>query len=152
LLEETDFTEPFPAGVLQTVDELACNPVKEEPAVRTPESAAAEPTVITGVVPAVVDVVTPSKLHAASTSGTGGLKRLSGSMKLFLTIVPELPALSWTCLTLPVETARTEPTGYTASAIAKMAESAAPINGMKRDFEADRGVDLDIRVPLVVLT
>jgi hypothetical protein len=123
--------------------------VKEEPAVRTPESAAAEP-VIVGVV-AVPVVVTLSKLHAASTSGTGGLKRLSGSMKLFLTIVPELPALSWTCLRLPVETASADRLGKTASAIAKHANKAAAHNEMYLDRNVLGGIRLDIGVPLTRL-
>jgi hypothetical protein len=136
----------LPTGLLQTVDELACNAVKEEPAVRTPESAAALPTEKTGVVPVFV-VVTASKLHAASTSGTGGLKRLSGSMKLFLTIVPELPALSWTCLTLPVETASADRLGKTASAIAKHANKAAALKEIYLDRNVLWGTRLDMDVP-----
>jgi hypothetical protein len=49
LLEEIDFADPFPAGVLHAVAVLEWNPVKEEPAVKTPESAVEEPPVITGV-------------------------------------------------------------------------------------------------------
>ena len=128
-----------------------CNAVKEEPAVRTPESAAAEPPLTIGVVPVFV-VVTPSKLHAASTSGTGGLKRLSGSMKLFLTIVPELPALSWTCLRLPVETASADRLGKTARAIAKHANKAAALNEIYLDRNVLGGTGLDIDFPLTRLT
>jgi hypothetical protein len=66
LVEETDFADPFPAGLLHAVEELAWNPVKAEPAVKAPESAVAEPAEIIGVCPVFV-VVTPSKPHPAST-------------------------------------------------------------------------------------
>jgi len=65
LLEETDFAVPFPAGLLHTVDALAWKAVKAEPAVKAPESAAAEPTDTVGVWPVFV-VVTPSKPHPES--------------------------------------------------------------------------------------
>ena len=64
MLEETDFTEPFPAGLLHAVEALVWNAVKAEPAVKAPESAAAEPTLIAGVWPVFV-VVTPSKPQPA---------------------------------------------------------------------------------------
>jgi len=48
-LEETDFGDAFPAGLLHTVEALVWNAVKAEPAVKAPESAVAEPTLITGV-------------------------------------------------------------------------------------------------------
>jgi hypothetical protein len=49
LLEETDFGDPFPAGLLQAVEALVWNPVKAEPDVKAPESAVADPTLIIGV-------------------------------------------------------------------------------------------------------
>jgi hypothetical protein len=49
LFDESAFVDPFPAGLLQTVDALVWNPVKAEPAVKVPESAVADPTLITGV-------------------------------------------------------------------------------------------------------
>jgi hypothetical protein len=48
LLDETDFIEPFPAGLLHVVAALEWNAVKAEPAGKAPESAAAEPTLTTG--------------------------------------------------------------------------------------------------------
>lgn len=64
MLEETDFVDPLPTGLLHVVAALVWNPVKAEPAVNAPESAAGEPTLIVGVCPLFV-VVTPSKLHPA---------------------------------------------------------------------------------------
>jgi len=64
-LDETDFPDPFPTGLLHALD-VVWNAVKAEPAVTTPESAAAEPTETVGVCPVFV-VVTPSKLQLAST-------------------------------------------------------------------------------------
>ena len=66
MLEETDFAVPFPTGLLHAVDALVWKAVKAEPAVKAPESAAAEPTETVGVCPVFV-VVTPSKLQLAST-------------------------------------------------------------------------------------
>ena len=147
-MEESDFTEPLPAGLLQAVDALACNPVKEEPAVSVPESAAAEP-VIGGVVPVPV-VVTPSKPHAAITSAIIGLTKLRGLMKLLLRIVPELPALSWTSLRLSLETASADRLGKTASAIAHHANKAAAINEIYLDRDVLRGARLDMKVPFIL--
>ena len=65
MLEEIDFAVPFPAGLLHTVDALVWKAVKAEPAVKAPESAAAEPTETVGVCPVFV-VVTPSKPHPES--------------------------------------------------------------------------------------
>ena len=59
--------DPFPVGVLQTVDAEACEPVNDEPDTCEPESATADPAVIEGVAPAVALTVTPSKLQAAIT-------------------------------------------------------------------------------------
>ena len=65
MLEETDFAVPFPAGLLHTVAALVWKAVKAEPAVKAPESAAAEPTETVGVWPVFV-VVTPSKPYPES--------------------------------------------------------------------------------------
>jgi hypothetical protein len=76
LLDESDFADPLPTGLLHVVDELAWKAVKADPAVKTPESAAAEPTLTTGVVPVFV-VVTPSKPHTArSALAADALRRL----------------------------------------------------------------------------
>jgi hypothetical protein len=49
LLLETDFADPFPTGLDHTVAALVWNAVKEEPVVKTPESAVAEPPLTVGV-------------------------------------------------------------------------------------------------------
>jgi hypothetical protein len=73
-------------------------------------------------------------------------------MKLFLTIVPELPALSWTCLRLPVETASADRLGKTARAIAKHANKAAALNEIYLDRNVLGGTGLDMDVPFTGLT
>ena len=112
----------MPAGLLHTVAELAWTPVKAEPPVKTPESAAAEPTLITGVVPVFV-VVTPSKLHVAnvSTNGTGAI-------------------------------ALAERLGQTVTAIATHANKAAAIRKTYLDLETRWGSEAGITIFLSLVT
>ena len=77
MLEENDFPDPFPAGLLHAVAVLEWNAVKAEPAVKAPESAVAEPTETVGVCPVFV-VVTPSKPHAAVTTPAADTLRKIG--------------------------------------------------------------------------
>ena len=65
-MDESDFADPFPTGLLHAVAVLVWNAVKADPAVKAPESAAAEPTLTTGDVPVFV-VVTPSNPQLANT-------------------------------------------------------------------------------------
>ena len=114
MVEETDFADPFPAGLLHIVAELVWNPVKAEPAVKAPESAVAEPTLIVGVCPVLV-VVTPSKPHPASTVlAANVLRRL----------------------------------GLNINAAHRATKNMTIVKGTKRDLDADRGVDLDLDIPL----
>ena len=77
LLEETDFTDPFPAGLLQAVDALVWKAVKPDPVVIVPESAAAEPALMVGDVPVFV-VVTASKFQLESTTLAASAERMNG--------------------------------------------------------------------------
>ena len=67
-------------------------------------------------------------------------------MKSFLKVELALPPPPYTWLMTIVldPTACTVRAGSIARASAKIVESAAPINGMKSDFAADWGVDVDI--------
>ncbi len=114
MVEETDFNDPFPVGLLHAVDALVWNPVKAEPAVKAPESAVAEPALIIGVWPVFV-VVTPSKPHPAS-------------MVLAANVLRRL--------------------GLNINAAHKATKNMTIVKGTKRDLDADRGVDLDIDIPL----
>jgi hypothetical protein len=95
----------------------------------------------------VLETVTPSKLHLAITSTTGGLPSglptLRNSKLFSRAALP--PALDKRVVASPVEIASTDRLGKTARVIAKQANNAAAISGMYLGFDGGWGNDLDMQ-------